>query len=326
MANEITSQKITISLNKGLTHALRNHVQQNNLTMSDGSISAKEWVNTMDKLAEINEKRKANGGQAIFTGGTDKSKAGWHSSFVVKPNQEIEFTKEEMAELYNAMGVSLGATQIEKVAEESNDEAIEPVANGPVNSEEAPVGIEAEKQPLTKAEKKALKEQKKREKAHDKAAIDVTVPRNTEHRAKAQRKFTKANKALISMAYSTQKPYIKEQKKVINGVEYTIKTAKFDNGAQNNKLDKAAAEGRKLLFGGSRYVTAMYDQNGEMVSIEVNSDRLRKNAAPDVKFTKDAAYADTKRKQDGYEVKITEGFDFEETQKVVEKIFAKEAK
>lgn len=325
MANEITSQKITISLNKGLTHALKNHVQQNNLTMSDGSISAKEWVNTMDKLAEINEKRKANGGQTIFTGGTDKSRAGWHSSFVVKPDQEIEFTKEEMAELYSAMGVSLGASQVEKTTE-SNEEATETVANGPKNAEEAPVGIEAEKQPLTKAEKKALKEKLKREKIHDKAAIDVTVPRNTEHRAKAQRKFTKANKALISMAYSIQKPYIKEQKKVINGVEYTVKTAKFDNGAQNKKLDRIAAEGRKLLFGGSRYVTAMYDQNGEMVSIEVNSDRLRKNAAPDVKFTKDAAYADTKRKQDGYEVKITEGFDFEETQKVVEKIFAKEAK
>ena len=220
------------------------------------------------------------------------------------------------------MGLSLGASEVVDKTEELKSAPVEE------NSEKAEVKEETEKMPLTKAEKKALKAQKKREKMHDEAAIDTTVPRKTEHRAKAQRKFTKANKALISMAYNAQKPYIKEGVKVINGEEYTYKTAKFGNEAGDTKniLKKAGAEVNKLLYGGSRYVTVLYNKAGEAVSIEINADRLRKNNAPDVKYTKDAAYADTKRKQDGYEVKITEGFDFDAVKAVTDKIFAKEAK
>ena len=323
MANEISTQ-IQITRGQGLTQALRAHVGK------DAKISAQQWDKTIDALVKINEKRKEVGAATIFTGGTDKSRAGYHTSFIVQPNQKIDFTKDEMAELYSAMGISLGAA----AKEEANVEAAEKVAK----SEEAPAvenevandepqGVE-EKAPMTKAEKKAMKEKIKKEKAHDEAAIDTTVPRNTDHRSKAQKKFTKANKTLISLAYNAQHPYIKEGKKVINGQEYTYKTAKFGNEAGDSKniLDKAKAGANSLLYGGSRYITALYDQNGEMVAVEINSDRLRKNSAPDVKYTQQAAYADTKRKQEGYEVKITEGFDFEAVKTVANKIFAKEAK
>lgn len=318
MANEISAQSIQISKNQGLTHALKAQVAK------DAKVSAQQWDKTIDTLIKINEQRKASGASTIFTGGTDKSKAGYHTSFIVKPNQKIDFSKDEMAQLYSAMGLSLGATAAKEEAEKVEEKPVEKVSP---EANDEPKGVE-EKAPMTKAEKKALKEKIKKEKAHDEAAIDTTVPRGTDHRAKAQRKFTKANKTLITLAYNAQSPYIKEGKKVINGEEYTYKTAKFGNEAGDTKniLKKAGASVNKLLYGGSRYVTALYDKNGEMVAIEINSDRTRKNSAPDVKYTKEAAYADTKRKQEGYEVKISEGFDFDAVKAVTEKIFAKEAK
>ena len=323
MANEISAQSIQISKNQGLTQALRAHVAK------DAKVTAQQWDKTIDTLIKINEQRKASGSATIFTGGTDKSKAGYHTSFIVQPNQKIDFSKDEMAQLYSAMGLSIGAA---KAAEETDKtEELKPVAEEKVAVEEKvndePQGVE-EKAPMTKAEKKALKEKLKKEKAHDQAAIDTTVPRETDHRSKAQKKFTKANKTLITLAYNAQSPYIKEGTRVINGEEYTYKTAKFGNEAGNTKnvLKKAGASFNSLLYGGSRYVTAIYDKNGEMVAVEINSDKLRKNSAPDVKYTQNAAYADTKRKQAGYEVKITEGFDFDAIKAVTEKIFAKEAK
>lgn len=324
MANEISSTQIQISRGKGLTQALRAHVGQ------DAKISAQQWDRTIDTLIKINDQRKASGQATIFTGGTDKSKAGYHTSFIVKPNQKIDFTKDEMAELYSAMGISLSnaaektddindVAAVDKTSELNNTEKTQEAApeggfKPEVNTKDA------------KAEKKAAKAKLKQEKAHDKAAIAVTVPRGTSKRTKTQHKFDRANKALLSMAYNTQKPYVKEGVKVINGVEYTTKTAKFDNGAQNNTwLEKGVAQARNLLFKGSRYVTAIYDKNGEMVGVEINSNRTRKNSEPDVMYTKDAAYADLKRKQAGYEATITEGFDYDAVKAVTERIFAKES-
>ncbi len=101
--------KITIKKGQGLTHALRDLVKEKNMVMSDGSISKAEWNNTMDKLAELQAKRSAEGKASIFTGGTNKTD--YRTSFVVHPNQQIDFTEEEMNELYNAMGVSFAETE-----------------------------------------------------------------------------------------------------------------------------------------------------------------------------------------------------------------------
>lgn len=320
---EISAQSIQIQKNQGLTQALRAHVGK------DAKISAQQWDRTIDTLIKINEDRKASGAQTIFTGGTDKSKAAYHTSFVVKPDQKIDFSQDEMKELYSAMGISLGET----AKEVDKTEKLEEVNAVPEEKEAAKeeglkpeVNTLADEKLVLKADKKALKAKMKKEKAHDRAAIKVTVPRGTTKRRKTQSKFDKANKALISMAYNTQKPYIKEGVKVINGVEYTTKTAKFDNGARNNTwAEKAYAEARKFLHHGDRYVTALYDKKGELVGIEINSDMNRKNNEPDVLYTKNAAYADTKRKQAGYESVITEGYDFEAVKAVTDKIFAKES-
>lgn len=74
------------------------------MELSDGKITAKEWNAVLDKLIEIQQNRKANGQASIFGGGTDKTRNGWHNSFIVHPNQEIEFTADEIGQLYEAMG------------------------------------------------------------------------------------------------------------------------------------------------------------------------------------------------------------------------------
>lgn len=117
---------IIIKKNKGITHALRDLVKKNpNSILSDGKITAKEWNAVLDTLIDINNSRKSNNQKPIFTGGTDKSRAGWHSSFVVHPNQKIEFTAEEMSALYSAMGVTL------KISENSENAAEQKVESNP---------------------------------------------------------------------------------------------------------------------------------------------------------------------------------------------------
>lgn len=304
MANEITAQKITIQKNMGLTQALKAHVLKNNYTMSDGSISAKEWNKTIDVLESINEKRKKAGSTPIFTGGNDRSKSGWHTSFIVQPNQKIEFSKDEMKELYEAMGVTLDKTKTSKKSQKSKVEE--------TNNEKERLKAEkkAEKERI-KAEKKAEKERKKAEKKqakadliHDKAAIDVIVPREQKSRRKAQSKFDKANKVLTNIAYNKENPYIKVDSETVDGQTYTTKIAKIKE----------------------RYVKARYDRSGELVDVEINIDNSKKHYAPDVKYTADIAYADTKEKKSGYEVWIGSGFDFEAIKKVVARIFGRESK
>lgn len=311
MANEITAQKITIQKNMGLTQALKAHVLKNNYTMSDGKITAAEWSKTLDVLENINQKRKESGTSPIFTGGTDRSKSGWHTSFVVQPNQEIEFTKEEMKELYEAMGVTLDEAKasnkpkVNRVKETPEDKAAAKAEKKRIKAEK-----KAEKERL-KAEKKAEKEQKKAEKkqakkdlAHDKAAIDVVVPREEKYRRKAQSKFDKANKVLTNIAYDKENPYIKVDSEVQDGETYTTKIAKVKE----------------------RYVKARYDRSGELVDVEINIDNSKKHYAPDVKYTADGAYADTKEKKSGYEVGITSGFDFDAIKQVIARIFGRESK
>ena len=97
--NEKTT--IVIKKNKGITHALRDYVKSNpNSVITDGKITPKEWNAALDALVEINNNRKSANKTPIFTGGTDKTRAGWHTSFVVHPEQKIEFTSEEMDSIY----------------------------------------------------------------------------------------------------------------------------------------------------------------------------------------------------------------------------------
>lgn len=109
MADLTVNEKTTIVIkkNKGITHALRDYVKSNpNSVITDGKITPKEWSAALDALVEINNNRKSANKTPIFTGGTDKTRAGWHTSFVVHPEQKIEFTSEEMDSIYKALGVT----------------------------------------------------------------------------------------------------------------------------------------------------------------------------------------------------------------------------
>ena len=82
--------KIIIDKNKGITHALKKLIEQMpNSIISDEKITASEWDATLDKLVELNEKRKSEGNVSIFTGGTDLTSKDWHNNFVVHSKQEI---------------------------------------------------------------------------------------------------------------------------------------------------------------------------------------------------------------------------------------------
>ena len=113
----INPATIKIKKNYGITHALKDLVDEmvknKKAELTDGKITAEEWNAVMDKLIELQQNRKAEGKASIFTGGTDKTKAGWHNSFIVHPDQQIEFTAEETAQLYEAMGVKLTGTPAE---------------------------------------------------------------------------------------------------------------------------------------------------------------------------------------------------------------------
>lgn len=102
---------IEIKKGEGITYALKRIAQENKAIFSDGKITAKEWDKTLDALIEIQNDRKANNQKSIFGGGTDKTKAGWHNSFVVNPGDKIEFTEEELTKIFNSMGVSFSKTE-----------------------------------------------------------------------------------------------------------------------------------------------------------------------------------------------------------------------
>ncbi len=107
--NQPSTTKLTIKKNQGITQALFDLVKQmkseGKAEISDGKITAQEWNQTINKIAELQRMREEIGGQKIYSGGSDRKD--YHGSFIVHPNQEIEFTAEEMNALYEAMGVTI---------------------------------------------------------------------------------------------------------------------------------------------------------------------------------------------------------------------------
>ena len=122
---EIQPVKIQIKKNQGISQALKKLVEDQKMELTDGKITASEWNAVLDKLIEIQHNRKANGQDSIFGGGVDKTKAGWHNSFVVHPNQEIEFTAEEIGSLYEAMGASFTKSSTPVAPPEGNTDPVE---------------------------------------------------------------------------------------------------------------------------------------------------------------------------------------------------------
>lgn len=140
--------KIVIVKDYGITHALKKLVEDNpNAVMTNGKISTEQWIHTMKALDAIQQKRLENNQSPIFSGGTDKSSDGWHTSYVVHPNQEIEFTPEEMTSLYNSMGVQINQPEEIVVATPEQVQAVQDSLQAKQDSIQA-----AQQQPAAAAE------------------------------------------------------------------------------------------------------------------------------------------------------------------------------
>lgn len=148
--NPTGTTQITIRKNQGITQALKDLVEKNNLKMSDGSISKTEWEETIKTLDKIQKSRMENGGKSIFG-----------DNYSVKEGQKIDFTKDEIQMLYDAMGIEFGKDSIKpKQPADKKD----PVGIGkripdpkdkkpPVNNKpKPPVGKETKPKPLTAKE------------------------------------------------------------------------------------------------------------------------------------------------------------------------------
>lgn len=84
--------------------------------ISDVKITAQEWSKTIDKIVELQQKGAELGQQKIYQGGNDRND--FRGSFIVHPDQEIEFSAEEMNALYDAMGVTI-KSRAEGVSDET---------------------------------------------------------------------------------------------------------------------------------------------------------------------------------------------------------------
>lgn len=131
----ITRQTYSVQKNQGLTQVLQSIVNDlqkknpNSIHIEGGKVSLKEWQATMNKLAEINEQRKSSGQPALFSGGTDKSKSGYQSSFIIQEGQKIEFSEDELKSLYDSMGVSIKETPKKNLNNEQK-ENLDTLVNG----------------------------------------------------------------------------------------------------------------------------------------------------------------------------------------------------
>ncbi len=95
-------EKINVKIKKdmGITQALKKLVKD-----AGENVKGSVWNATLEKLVELNNNRKADNKDSIFSGGTGRND--WHHNFVVHEG-EIEFSKSEMEMLLDTMGVSDG--------------------------------------------------------------------------------------------------------------------------------------------------------------------------------------------------------------------------
>ncbi|MBR2430364.1 hypothetical protein IKB17_02730 [bacterium] len=95
--------------NQGITYELKKLVEKEfpNSIMSDGNISASEWQATLEELKNINDERTSSNKKSIFGGCDNTDNPNWQSCFIVKMGDVIQFTRDEMNRLLNAMGITV---------------------------------------------------------------------------------------------------------------------------------------------------------------------------------------------------------------------------
>ena len=69
-----------------------------------------DWHKVMSVFDEI-QKEEESEGQKLFSGGTDKTRAGWGSSYMIKSGDKISLSDEQMNKIYGAMGLTITNSQ-----------------------------------------------------------------------------------------------------------------------------------------------------------------------------------------------------------------------
>ena len=132
-------EKINVKIKKdmGITQALKKLVKD-----AGESVKGSVWNATLEKLVELNNNRKADNKDSIFSGGTGRND--WHHNFIVHEG-EIEFSKSEMEMLLDTMEVSdgvktkiLGQAEVVQPPEDGQNPPVE-VQDTPAEGENPPV-------------------------------------------------------------------------------------------------------------------------------------------------------------------------------------------
>ncbi len=69
----------------------------------EGDASKINWNNVLSVFDEVQAEEKAEGEQ-LYSGGNDKTRAGWRNSYIVKAGDVINLTKSQLDKIYTAMG------------------------------------------------------------------------------------------------------------------------------------------------------------------------------------------------------------------------------
>ena len=116
------------------------------------------WNSVMTVFDEIQQEEKQEG-QQLFHGGTDKSRAGWRTSYIIKEGDKISLSENQMNRIYEAMGVELGgATQPTPPAADQNPPKNQaPLPAGPdLSSNKSPLDVNSLVPDLDKASQTVL--------------------------------------------------------------------------------------------------------------------------------------------------------------------------
>lgn len=96
------SFSLNIKKGQGLTQALQSYVKSNKDYDISGGVDKTQWNATIAELGKIQEERKANNKNSIFTGGSENGN--WNKNMQTKEGQ-VDFSEDEMNRLLSKMGV-----------------------------------------------------------------------------------------------------------------------------------------------------------------------------------------------------------------------------
>ena len=91
---------------KGLTYIFLKKAEEAGY---EGDSSKINWQNVMSVFDEVQAEEKAEGEQ-LYSGGNDKTRAGWGKSYLIKAGDVINLTKAQLDKIYAAMGFKKAAT------------------------------------------------------------------------------------------------------------------------------------------------------------------------------------------------------------------------